>query len=303
MFSLFLLCSFLAWFLSNLSESYESRANFYLYYENLPDTLLLGNNSSRSMEAKIKTSGFRHFYFNIFNKKINIDLSQSVYENQGYKLTEDALKKQIESQLSQNISLIDLYRDELFVDMYQVASKEVPVKAVLDIQFQQNYILEGEPVIEPQTVLVKGPPNEIDTLQQITTTKIELSNIASDFSEDIPLVFPKNMTNSIFSISRVNISGKVVRFSEKVYEVPVKVLNLPDEYKIKTFPATVPVLCKATIEQLKVIKPSDFEVEGDYGQLANSKDNVLFLQITREPSKAHGVRLLENKVNFVLEQK
>nr|WP_223826611.1 YbbR-like domain-containing protein [Flagellimonas sp. S3867] len=187
--------------------------------------------------------------------------------------------------------------------MYKVASKEVPIKATLDIQFQQNYILEGALIVEPQTVLVKGPPSEIDTLQQVFTSKVQLRNIASDFSEDIPIVFPKSMNNSIFSISRVNVSGKVARFSEKVFEVPVTVINLPEGFNIKTFPAAISVLCKATIEQLKVMDPDDFEVVADYGQLANSNDNVLFLQLIRKPQKSHGVRLLENKVNFVLEQK
>ncbi|WP_420322811.1 CdaR family protein [Flagellimonas sp.] len=301
-FLLFLLCSFLAWFLSNLSESYESRANFNLNYKSLPDTLLLGNNSAKSIEAKIRTSGFRHFYFNLFNKRINLDLSQSVHENGRYKLTEDSLKKQIESQLSQNISLVDLYRDELVVDMYKVATKEVPIKVVLDVQFEQNYIMDGEPEVSPKTVLVKGPPNEVDTLRNVSTSKIELRNVSTDFSKDIALVFPKEMTNSIFSISRVNVSGKVARFSEKVFEVPVRVVNFPEGYDIKTFPASVSVLCKATIEQLKIMEQDDFDVVADYAQLANSKDNVLFLQVAQKPEKSHGVRLLENKVNFVLEQ-
>ncbi|MGW9686536.1 CdaR family protein [Flagellimonas sp. 2504JD1-5] len=302
-FLLFLLCSFLAWFLSNLSESYESRANFNLNYKNLPDTLLLGNNSAKSIEAKIRTSGFRHFYFNLFNKRISIDLSQSLHENGRYKLNEDSLKKQIESQLSQNISLVDLYRDELIVDMYKVATKEVPIKVVLDIQFEQNYIMDGAPEVAPKTVLVKGPPNEVDTLKYISTSKIEISNVSADFSKDIALVFPKEMTNSIFSLSRVNVSGKVARFSEKVFEVPVQVTNFPEGYSIKTFPASVSVLCKATIEQLKIIEQNDFEVVADYSQLTNAKDNVLFLQVAKKPEKSHGVRLLENKVNFVMEQK
>ncbi|MEX0312880.1 MAG: YbbR-like domain-containing protein [Allomuricauda sp.] len=301
-FLLFLLCSFLAWFLSNLSESYESRANFKLNYRNLPDTLLLGNNSANFLEAKIETSGFRHFYFNMINKKINIDLSQVDYDNGKYKLSEAALKKQIENQLSQNISLVDLYANELFVELYQVESKEVPIKAILDIQFEQNYILDGELEVNPESIVVKGPSNEIDTIQQVFTANIELSNISSDFSEDIPLVFPKNMTNSIFSVGRVNVSGKVVKFSEKVYEVPIQAINVPEGYDIKTFPAEVSIVCKATIEELKVISNANFQVVADYNQLNNSNDNVLFLQVIKKPEKSYGVRLLEDKVNFVLEQ-
>lgn len=301
-FSLFLICSFLAWFLSNLSESYESRANFDLNYRNLPDTLLLGNNAVNTMEAKIRTSGFQFLYYKLNNKRIDIDLSQVEQQRGRYTLGEDALKKQLERQLSQNISLLDLDRNQLVVDLYQVASKEVPIKARLDIQYQQNFIMDGPPTVSPSTVLVKGPQNEIDTLVQINTSEIKLADVSSDFSRDVLLVFPKNLSNSIFSINRTNVSGKVVKFSEKVYEVPVRTINFPAGYQVKTFPNSISVLCKATIEQLKVITSDDFEIVADYKQLANSNGNELFLKLSDKPEKIFGVRLLENRVNFVLEQ-
>ncbi|PWL38641.1 hypothetical protein DKG77_10315 [Flagellimonas aquimarina] len=302
-FFLFLVCSFLAWFLSNLSEPYESRANFSLNYKNLPDTLLLGNNAINSIEAKLRASGFKFLYYNFVNKRVDVDLSEVMNESGNFTLTEDVLKKQMERQLSQSISLIDLDRDKLVVDLYQVASKEVPIKANLDLQFEQNYILQGEPLVTPNMVLVKGPKSEIDTLNVIYTSKIELANVSSDFSKDVLLVFPKNLSNSIFSINRTNVSGKVAKFSEKVFDVQIRVLNLPEGYQINTFPNSVSVLCKATIEQLKSITEKDFEVIADYKQLSGSNNNALFLEVTRKPEKVHGVRLLENKVNFVLEQK
>ncbi|WP_420602039.1 CdaR family protein [Flagellimonas sp.] len=302
-FLLFLTCSFLAWFLSNLSESYESRADFYLNYRNLPDTLLLGNNAAKSIEAKLRTSGFQFLYYKLNTKEVDVDLSQAIYKDGRYQLTEDALKKQMERQLSQNISLIDLDRRQLFLDLYQVASKEIFIKPRLNIQFQQNYILDGQPEITPEKVLVKGPRNEIDTLKHIYTSRIELNNVSSDFSKDVLLVFPKNMANSIFSVNRVNVKGKVAKFSEKVYMVPIQTINYPEGYTAKTFPNSVSVLCKATIEQLKTIAANDFEVVADYKQLNSSDDNVLYLTLAKQPENVYGVRLLENKVNFVLEQK
>lgn len=254
------------------------------------------------MEAKLRTSGFQFLYYNFYNKRINLDLSQVENQNGDFILSEDALKKQMERQLSQNISLLDLDRDQLSVDLYQVSSKEVGIKPNLDIQFAQNYILDGQPIIEPEAVLVKGPKNEIDTLTAIYTTKIEMTNVSSDFSKDASLVFPKELVNSIFSISRAKVSGKVVKFSEKVFEVPVQVINLPEGYQVKTFPNSMSVLCKATIDQLKSLSANDFAVVADYKQLSSSNENVLFLEISQKPEKAYDVRLLENKVNFVLEQ-
>ena len=302
-FSLFLLCSFLAWFLSNLSESYEARAKFTLNYRNLPDSLLLGKNAVNTMEAKLRTSGFQFLFYNFVKKRIDVDVSQVEYQNGQYVLTEDALKKQIDVQLSQNISLLDLDRSRLVVDLYQVASKEIPVKANLNLQFQQNYIMEGKPSITPDHIVVKGPESEIDTLEEIETEPIQLTDLSSDFSKDAALVFPKGLDNSIFSVGRVTVSGKVVKFSEKVFETTITVVNSPEGYQVKTFPNSVTVLCKATVNRLKGISSTDFEVQADYAQVNGNNMNTLLLTITKKPENVYDVRLSEKTVNFVLEQR
>lgn len=301
-FSLFLLCSFLAWFISNLSETYESRAYFILNYRNLPDSLLLGKNSNDQIEAKLRTSGFQFLYYKTFRNRIDIDVSQVEFRDGAYVLDEEILRRQIDQQLSQNISVLDLDRSVLDVDLYQVDSKKIPVQAKLNVQLQQNYILDGKVKISPDSVVVKGPKNEIDTIKSIKTTPIKLTNVNEDFSSEVTLVFPKGLDNSIFSVGRATVVGKVSKFSEKVFDVPIQVVNIPKGYQIRTFPNSITVLCKATIERLKEISASDFEVVADYGQLDGSESSKLFLEITESPQKVYDVKLEENTVNFVLEQ-
>ena len=301
-FSLFLLCSFLAWFISNLSDTYESRAYFTINYRNLPDSLLLGKNSDHLIEAKLRTSGFQFLYYKIFKSRIDIDVSEVEFQNGGYVLSEEILKRQMDQQLSQNISLLDLDRNRLEVDLYQVDSKKIPIKAKLGLQLEQNYILDGKIKITPDSIEVKGPSNEIDTIKSIKTSLLQLNNVNADFSNEVGLVFPKGLDNSIFSIGRVTVSGKVSKFSEKVFEVPIQVINIPEGYQIKTFPDVVTVLCKATIERLKEISASDFEIVADYSQLMGSESSTLFLEIKESPEKVYDVKLESNTVNFVLEQ-
>ncbi|RIV32937.1 YbbR-like domain-containing protein [Flagellimonas lutimaris] len=301
-FSLFLLCSFLAWFISNLSDTYESRAYFTLNYRNLPDSLLLGKNSDHLIEAKLRTSGFQFLYYKIFKSRIDIDVSEVEFQNGGYVLSEEILKRQMDQQLSQNISLLDLDRNRLEVDLYQVDSKKIPIKAKLGLQLEQNYILDGKIKITPDSIEVKGPSNEIDTIKFVETSLIQLNNVNADFSNEVGLLFPKGLDNSIFSIGRVTVSGKVSKFSEKVFEVPIQVINIPQGYQIKTFPDVVTVLCKATIERLKELSASDFEIVADYSQLMGSESSTLFLEIKESPEKVYDVKLESNTVNFVLEQ-
>ena len=250
----------------------------------------------------MRTSGFQFLYYKVFRSQIDIDVSQVEYRNGQYVLSEEVFRRQMDQQLSQNIALLDLDRNVLDVDLYQVDSKKIPIKANLNVQLQQNYILDGKVRISPDSVEVKGPKEEIDTIESIKTMPIQLTNVNEDFSNQVSLVFPKGLDNSIFSIGQATVFGKVSKFSEKIFDVPIQVVNAPEGYQIRTFPNSVTVLCKATIERLKEISASDFEIVADYGQLDGSESSKLFLEITESPQKVYDVKLEENTVNFVLEQ-
>ncbi len=302
-FSLFLLCSFLAWLVSNLSEQYESRIQVSLNYVQLPDSLLLGKNAQENIQAKIRASGFQFLYYNFFRKRIDLDVSQIGYRDGVYVLSEGALERQIDQQLSQRVALVDLDREELEVDLYAVATKELPVRANLKLQMQQNHMLEGKIEIDPPHILVKGPERELQSLKELVTASLELDDVSSDFSRELPLVLPKNMENSVFSASKVTLRGKVAKFSEKVFKVPVKVLNIPQGYQVQTFPNSVSLICKAGVERLKEISQSDFEVVADYAQLKSPGNSTLIVKIQRHPEDVYDVRLKEgNTINFVLKQ-
>lgn len=302
-FSLFLLCSFLSWLISNLSDQYESKIKVSLDYNKLPDSLLLGKNAQDQLEAEIRASGFQFLYYNFFRKHLQVDLSQAVYSGGEYYMTDKVLETQLDQQLAQSVTLIELDRERLLVDLYRVASKEVPVEANLKLRFQQNHMLDGEVWVNPAQILVKGPAHEIDSLRVLETSFLELTNVSTDFSRELPLLIPKGMENSFFSATKVLVMGRVSKFSEKVFEVPIEVLNIPEGYQVQTFPKTVKLVCKATVERLKEISESDFGVVADYAQPKTAGNSILFLEIAQQPADLYDVSLQEgNTINFVLKQ-
>ncbi len=301
-FSLFLISAFLAWLLSNLSESYEARTSFNIVYKNIPDTLSLGKNAARTLEVKLRTNGFQFLQYQLLHKKITLNASRVIYKDGNYYLPEDALQKQIEQQLSQNTSLLDLYQKQLAVDLYQVDSRTVPIQADLQLSFRQNHILKDTLKITPTHITIKGPKREVDCITSISTTPLALEELASDFSKEVALVVPEILENSTLPLHSVKIAGQVVKFSEKIYHIPLRVINAPENYHVKTFPNTVAVLCKAPLKQLKRIAPKDFEVIADYRQVESTTTNTLQLVLHRQPSNVYDVRLQEHHATFILEQ-
>lgn len=300
-FLLFLLSSFLAWFISNLSESYEDRATFQLEYINVPDSLFLTRASKNEIEVRLRANGFQFLWFNFRPKRVKVNLSAMGKRDRKYFVLHDSYKNQIDRQLSGSMRLLDMDRDTLFFQFFKVYSKEVPVKPVIELNLAQNHLLDGKLILEPDKVTITGPKNEIDSILVARTEALILPELSSDFSHTLSLNKPKTLENTSYSQNTIKISGKVSRFSEKIIEVPVQVINVPEGAEIKTFPNVVSLLCKAKIGQLKDLGAADFQLIADYERAGNSKKTLL-LEVGRKPEGIHSVRLLETQVEYILKR-
>lgn len=300
-FLLFLICSVLAWSISKLSGSYESRATFELVYTNFPDTLLLNTLEKDYAVAKVRASGFQFLGYGINQKKIKVDLQKINYLNDDYFLTETELKTQFERQLSNTVSLLELEKDTFFVNLYKVVLKEVPINPNITIEVAPNHILDGSLALNPKTATIKGPAKVVSKINEVFTSPLVLSELSTNFIEELILLKP-DAQNVILLQEGVEVSGKVVEFSEREFLISVGAENIPNGYRIKTFPNEIKLVCKAGIDNLKTMKSSDFELLVDYESLSGNSAKYLNVQLKRKPDHVYSVQLLTNQVEFVLEK-
>lgn len=302
LFFLFLICSGLAWFISNLSESFPNTIVLGLDYVNPPDSLLMGKASKNSMEVRLEAVGFQLLAINLRDKKLKIDLSD-VEKGAGlFYITPADAKRQLQQQLPSGVQLLETDGDSLFFKFYKVLVKNVPVLSAIGLNFAPNHLLDGPLEIIPDQITVSGPKNEIDTLISISTEAQALLDLKDDFSIEVNLIKPDSLENTKYSLNSVQIKGKVSKFSEMVINVPIEVLNLPQNAGIQTFPDVAKLLIKAKLEDLKNISPTDFQVFADYGTLVKGEQTSLGLYIGKRPLSVYSTEIIDNKVDFILKR-
>ena len=298
---MFLVCSSLIWFIDNLSESYIDSATFQLEYINVPDSLLLAKASKRKVDVKIQANGFQFLSFNIKNKSVNIDLSSMESKQNKYFIGQDVYRKQIDKQL-RSMTLLEIDRDTLFFTFTQLSEKEVPVVSRVHINLSQNFILDGDIKIEPSTVRIKGPKKTIDTIAQVYTVEKDFPEETTNFAHKVSLQAFADEELTSFSSQTVFIYGKVARFSEKILEVPIKVINLPEGIEIRTFPDHVSILCRAKIDELKNLDESDFTVVADYNSIKDSNSKSVVIAMSKIPEGIHSAQMTEKQVEYILKR-
>ncbi|MGB5188825.1 hypothetical protein [Robiginitalea sp.] len=297
-FFVFLLFSITAWLITRLSETYSHSVDFALNYTHRPEGMLMVDTPPEELGVRIRANGFQLLGYQLSPKKIAIDLREVRQGNKGYFISPQTYRNQIEQQLSQGIGLLQVPSDTIFLNFQKMKSKTVPVRVPGGLNFAQNYMLEGELILEPEQVHLLGPPSEIDSIEVVFTEPLPISEIKGDFKKELLIDTKYRQPNTEFSQDRIKVSGSVFRFSEAVIEVPVEVINLPDSLVVQTFPNMVGVLCKGRIEGLKSLNPEDFRLVADYSS-PSSETGRLLLNLALKPEGVHETQLLEISVEFI----
>ena len=132
--------------------------------------------------VRVRANGFQLLGYQLSPKKVEIDLREARRVDKGFFISPQSYRNQIEGQIGQGVALLQIPADTIFMNFQQLNSKTVPVRVQALLDFAQNHMLDGEIKIEPAQIHLLGPPEEIDTIMEVRTELLSLSNLKEEFS-------------------------------------------------------------------------------------------------------------------------
>jgi len=302
-FMVFLLLSAIYWFFITLSENYRYLAEFDLNYKNIPDKLVYQDIPTTKLKVQIKASGFTILNHKLNPKSLDIDISKFIQKN---KLSYFYLPNTQIPVLQQQFGKTELIRftnDSLFISLGTLKSKIIPIKSNLKLIFKPGYKLTQTLVLEPDSILVKGPEKFIDSITQINTIDYELDEISKSFSQKIALQIPATNTDKYtFSVTNVTIDGKVAKFTEGQIEVPITINNIPNDIHLELFPKTAIITYQVAFENYQKITNTSFSVFCDYPTDGLHNNKSLMLRIGHKPNFITEYTITPRQVTYLIKK-
>jgi len=299
-FFLFIVVSALLWTISKLSEEYIYTIKLQVNYTNFFDEVNAQDQPEKFLFFNFKTSGFNLIGLNNFKKSVNIDLKNIRKKNNlSYYLTNENLSN-MQSQFSLDERILKIYPDTLFFNFGKLSSKTIKINPQIKINYKAGHALFGNLKISPKTVLIKGKEEQMSKINGISTVFFELDEVASNFDYNVKLDIPKDYKNVFFSTTTVNVAGFVKKYTENSYYIPFKVINVPDNFKIKTFKDKLKVTYRVSLDNFDRIKATDFSVICDFSKIDALKSSFLLPEIVKKPDLISNLKISPNKVEFLI---
>ena len=206
----------------------------------------------------------------------------------------------LQAQLSAETVVLNIEPDTLFFDLGVKRSKKVPVISQMDFQFKTGYSFVGDFTLSPLEISVSGPEKVIDTINEIFTVKDELTEISESFEYTVSLAHPNDII--VLSEETVVVKGEVDKITDGSYNLPFKVVNLPRNVIISTYPKEVKVVYQVALKDYNKIPENSFRVQCDYKQTEDNNLDYLIPKLVEKPEMITNVKIIPNKIEFLIKK-
>lgn len=252
------------WISIALSDSYYTSYNLRLRITDVPENFTPSINIPEFINIKIKADGWTLLplefggekYFNISAK------------NDSSKLSENLVNFiQMNSWYNNKMNIIEINPRVINVNIEPKVESLVKVIPDIYMEFKRGFGLASEIVLEPDSVLIKGPSSEINKIKEINTEKISLIEL----DEPIEIIASLNLPKGFYSdIEKVKIYLDIQRIIDNtIADVPVIVENVPKNIEIVIIPKTVNLTLRGGINYFSNYNKGEILARVDYNDIIN----------------------------------
>lgn len=233
-----LIAAILIWLVIALSGRYRYTADTKINYTDPPESKAFHPLQDDSVALEIEGTGWQLLFSRLRLNPQSVNVSLRSLNTRNYVIFSNQLND-LNNQFESSQRVISVSPDTLFFDFSRRTVKKVPVKLDYNLTFKKNYGISGPPKLNPSYVTVNGAAEDLRRITYWPTTTLTQQNVSTDLSLKGAFAPAKANNIDIYPQS-VKVEIPVDRFTEKVIEVPLKVLNgkgkdvklLPEKVKI-----------------------------------------------------------------------
>ena len=295
-FFLFVLLSFIFWFSTKLSNTYKIEQSFSIHWNNIPKGIVLNHDSSE-LVLSITASGIEILWYRLFKNKINLVLNKNIFIGKEAFVSIDNERFNIQQQLFDNTILNQITTPVIKITYARLGVKKVKITSDPILKFRAGYLSDSPLTISPDSLLVRGSQDVLDTLTIVKTVSFIMEDVFESFQKVIAL---EDLTNLQFDIKEVNIKQEVSRYSEKQFILPIEIINIPKSVKVKLFPPTGTLKATMPLTLLNGFNARDFMLVVDYELILKNELTHLPIRLVKQPSQVKKVIWEPKTVNYLI---
>lgn len=301
-FLFFVILALIFWLMQIWRQEFESNLDIPVKYVNVPDSIIFEDDLPSNFNLRIKDNGSAtlRYFFTKRKDSIIVDVRKAIKGSKNRAIKDKDFEQLIRQKLLSTTELTSYYPIQSSYAYATLHHKKLPVIYDGYVSLASGHLLDGDLILEPDSVIAYGSYSALDTLRYAHTVDDTLKEVTTAKKTPIAMQEARGIR---FSPNIVELSIPVDEFTQKTVEVPIICLNLPDNLNIKFFPSTVKIPFFVGLKRYNDITAEDFKVVVNYDDIKDFRETSISVRIAESPDYVQTKLPIPSEVEFVLEQK
>ena len=288
----------LFWWGRAMSSQREVEVKLPVAYTQVPAQVVFNTPLPTHLEVVLRDNGRLLRQVQHTKPTVTISLADKLNETHGtLQLSTDVLRQKIQDNLPGSTAIQQIRPEEITTTYYVEATKKVPIRLCAAWTLEKQYQLAEPPVLEPAWVNIYGTQEAIDTIDSISTDSVIVEKLQDQVQRDIALLIPADIRTDQPTIS---VTWNAEMFTEKSFQLPIEIINLPDNKVIHLFPQTTTITARVGISHFSDLTEEDFKAVCEYPAQAQTTLPVTI--ICNNPYVTQ-MRASIREVEYIIEKK
>lgn len=298
--ALLVITSFL-WLLRALNDEYTAVFRVSVSYRDLPQNLGLSSETPQTFSLKLSGSARRlketkHVFENILmlsGKKI-------ARKGESHYFPPEYIRNAVTKLLAQDVRIIQINPDTLYLNLQTVAYKKVPVRANLNVEYAPMFDCFSGPVLRPDSIVVSGSRKDVDKTEFVVAQSLNLKNVSDTVYRSVSLVRQEGIK---YSLNRVGLILPVEKYTEKQIDIEPEIRQLPDTVYFVSFPKRARISFIVGLSMYDSVTASDFVLAEDFETLHNEQAAFYTPELEQYPDYIKNINVSPQSFEYIIERK
>lgn len=289
------------WIFASLNKTYEDRVTINISYINVPNDVEFSADLTTSINVKLKDKG--NILIGLWRNpsdSLIFDFEQHPEIAKVKKISFQSatlFEKQLRAKMPSTTVIVDYTPDDIVIEKGVLKSKKVPVKLQRSITCNDQYCIVDSSTVEPQQITIYASQERLDTIDTIYTSLLSASNLTDTLRTELRLNIPSKVKTDHPTVKAMI---PVEIYTEGSVNVPVKAVNVPKQYKVKTIPGEVTVKYNVAQSRYKKVTSGGFSICIDYEDIIDSNSKSQFLMVKKVPEGVINYKLNPESVEYIV---
>ena len=293
-----LLIAIFGWLFFTLSNRYPYSLNVRVNYIDPPFHKAFHSLNDDSVTLHIEGTGWQLLFSKLKTESSVVNVSLKSLNHGSFVLLTDQ-SHSLDRQLAGGQKFISASPDTLFFDFSKRITKKVPVKLLYRISFNQGFGISGPIEFSPDSVLLSGAEEDLKSIHSWETEIYSKSQIAADINTKVTMKAAGD--NMEILPQQVRIKVPVDVFTEKVLDLPIKLLNSQGE-DVRLLPERVRVTLLTSLKGYPRIERDSFLATVNLDNWRRYQYPQLPVLFQKFPSFTKLIKIEPQTVDFIVQK-